>query len=159
MSMAHVWISAGVQPSFSAGKKKWHKLLLSSDRQVKQTLNADAQRDGREKSSRLLFEEQLKKDDADSEGGWLHSLPARSQRVLQGKQIKHASQCVIDHFFDGSGTVVEAGKRWENDATHFSDGCHIAQMREIKRGFTHHQYQTATFLEDDVSTACDQVVR
>ena len=78
--------------------------------------------------------------------------------MWNSKHVKNAAHRVIDHFGDGLWALVKTGQRREDDAAHLGDGSHVTQMGQIEWRFAHHKNQSATFFENHVSGACNQIV-
>jgi anthranilate/para-aminobenzoate synthase component I len=77
--------------------------------------------------------------------------------MLDCKQIQHASNRVVNHLTNTLRALVQSRKRREDNATHFGDCGHIAQMSKIKRRLAHHQYQSPALLEHHIGGPADQV--
>ena len=75
--------------------------------------------------------------------------------MRNGEQVKHAADRMVDHFCNRFWTLVKARQRREDDAAHFGDGSHVAQVRQIERRFTHHQYQPAALFQNHIGGAGD----
>jgi len=63
-----------------------------------------------------------------------------------------------DHFLYRLRPVVEGRQGREDNAAHFGDGSHVAQMREVEGRLAHHQHQASAFLEGHVGRPGNQVV-
>lgn len=90
--------------------------------------------------------------------GFFQPIPARCQAMRDGKQVQHPAYGVVDHLFYGLWPVIKAGQGREDDAAHFGHGGHVAQVRQVERGFAHHQHQAAALFQGDIGGAADQVV-
>ncbi len=75
-----------------------------------------------------------------------------------GELVEHARQAGVDHGFDAGGPQIERGQGRENDAAHFRDGGHIAQMGEVERRLARQQHQFAALFQAHVCRASDEIV-
>jgi hypothetical protein len=75
------------------------------------------------------------------------------------EQVEQAPDGMVDEFVERAGPGVEGRHRREDDAAHLGHGRHVAQVREVERGFAGDQHQAAALLEHHVGRARDQVVR
>ena len=78
--------------------------------------------------------------------------------MLYVEQIEDAADRVIDHAADVFDLTVERWHRREDDAAHFRDRHHIAQVREVERGFARDQHEATAFFQNHVGSARHQIV-